>query len=57
MVFMMLMTMSALVLQIVNATNAPLTSVAVVLLLLAVWITIEAIIALLRPRAVQTAPA
>jgi len=57
MVFMMLMTMSALVLQIVDATNAPLTSVAVVLLLLAVWITIEAIIALLRPRAVQTAPA
>jgi carbon starvation protein len=57
MVFMMLMTMSALVLQIVDATNAPLASVAVVLLLLAVWITIEAIIALLRPRAVQTAPA
>ncbi|HZN39603.1 MAG TPA: carbon starvation CstA family protein [Planctomycetota bacterium] len=57
MVFMMLMTMSALVLQIVDATNAPLTSVAVVLLLLAIWITIEAIIALLRPRAVLTAPA
>jgi carbon starvation protein len=57
MVFMMLMTMSALVLQIVDATNVPLTSVAVVLLLLAVWITIEAIIALLRPRGALTVPA
>jgi hypothetical protein len=34
-----------------------LTSIAVVLLLLAVWITIEAIIALLRPRTALTAPA
>jgi carbon starvation protein len=57
MVFMMGMTMSALVLQIAGAPNAPLASVAVVLLLLAVWITIEAIIALLRPRAALTAPA
>ncbi len=48
MVFMMGMTISALVLQIAAATDRMLIVVAVVLLGLALWITIEAVIALLR---------
>lgn len=52
MVFMMGMTTSALVLQIAGATSVVLATVAVVLLVLAVWITGEAVFALLRgPRA------
>ena len=48
MVFMMGITISALVLQIASATNAVLATVAIVLLALAVWITIEAAVSLLR---------
>jgi carbon starvation protein len=50
MVFMMAMTTSALVLQIMNAPNAVLGTVAVVLLALAMWITVEAVVALCRRR-------
>ena len=50
MVFMMGMTISALVLQIVNAPNTLLCSVAAVLLVLALWITVEAVLSLLRRR-------
>jgi carbon starvation protein len=57
MVFMMGMTMSALVLQIAGAQNTVLAVVAVVLLALAVWITAEALIALLRRRAPLVGPA
>jgi carbon starvation protein len=57
MVFMMGMTMSALVLQIADAQNTVLAVVAVVLLALAVWITAEALIALLRRRAPLVGPA
>ena len=48
MVFMMGITIHALVLQIAGATNTTLVTVAAVLLALAVWITVEAAIALLR---------
>lgn len=51
MAFMMGMTITALVLQIANAPNAVLATVAVVLLLLALWITVEAVLSLCRPRA------
>jgi hypothetical protein len=51
------MTMSALVLQIADAQNTVLAVVAVVLLALAVWITAEALIALLRRRAPLVGPA
>jgi carbon starvation protein len=57
MVFMMGMTMSALVLQIAGAQNTVLAVVAVVLLALAVWITAEALISLLRRRAPLVGPA
>ncbi len=58
MLFMMGMTVSALVLQITTAANAPLCAVAVVLLLLAVWITMEATLSLWRqrPRAAPASP-
>jgi carbon starvation protein len=56
MVFMMGMTISALVLQIAAATDATLVVVAVVLLLLALWITAEAAWSLLRPRRALAAP-
>lgn len=48
MLWMMGMTISALVLQIAGARDAVLATVAVVLLLLAVWITAEALLSLLR---------
>ena len=50
MVFMMAMTVTALVLQIRDATNPVLLFVAIVLLALAVWVTTEAVVALLRSR-------
>ena len=48
MVFMMAMTMTALALQIRDATNGALLTVAVVLLALAAWITVEAVLSLWR---------
>lgn len=48
MVFMMGMTISALVIQILDATNAQIGVVATILLLLALWITVEAVIAMVR---------
>ncbi|MCA8949456.1 MAG: carbon starvation protein A [Planctomycetes bacterium] len=52
MVFMMGMTISALTIQITEAQNAQIGGVAVVLLVLALWITGEAVVAMLRrPRA------
>jgi carbon starvation protein len=56
MVFMMGMTISALVLQIANATDTMLAGTALVLLLLALWITGEAICSLLRRRTPIAAP-
>ena len=50
MVFMMAMTVTALVMQIRDATNPVLRVVAIVLLALAVWVTTEAVVALLRSR-------
>ncbi len=50
MVFMMAMTMTALVQQILGAQNFALLAVAVVLLGLAVWITVEAVLSLWRGR-------
>jgi carbon starvation protein len=50
MVFMMAMTMTALTLQIRDATNGALLAVAVVLLALAAWITVEAVLSLWRGR-------
>ncbi len=50
MVFMMGMTISALWLQIVQATDPVLAVVAIVLLVLALWITAEAVWSLLRRR-------
>jgi carbon starvation protein len=52
MVFMMGMTASALVLQIVNAPNLLLAGVAALLLALAVWVAVEAVVALWRKPAV-----
>jgi carbon starvation protein len=51
MVFMMAMTMSALVLQIAGARDTVVAVVATVLLGLALWITVEALLALLGRRA------
>jgi len=52
MVFMMVMTITALVLQILRPQNAQIAVVASILLVLALWITTEAVIAMLRkPRA------
>jgi len=48
MVFMMATTISALVLQIAGASDPALAIVAVVLLVLAVWITLEALVSLFR---------
>lgn len=56
MLFMMGMTMSALVLQIARGGSAVLVGVAVVLLALAAWITAEAALALWRHRPAATAP-
>lgn len=53
MVWMMGMTISALVLQIANATDGVLATVAVLLLGLALWITGEALLSLLRRPAVR----
>ncbi|MCA8976812.1 MAG: carbon starvation protein A [Planctomycetes bacterium] len=51
MLFMMAMTISALTLQIMRPQNAQILTVAVILLALALWITAEAIVAMLkRPR-------
>ncbi len=49
MAFMMGMTITALALQIANAGSAVLAVVAIVLLSLALWITFEAILSLIRP--------
>jgi carbon starvation protein len=57
MVFMMGMTGSALVLQIADAGNEVLRVLALVLLALAVWVTVEAVVALCRPRAPAAPPA
>jgi carbon starvation protein len=57
MLFMMGMTTSALVLQIVNAPNALLAVTAAVLLALAVWVASEAALALWRGRPAATADA
>ena len=54
MVFMMGTTISALLLQIRSANHQALLVVAVVLLGLALWITTEAVLSLLRPRASRT---
>jgi len=56
MVFMMGMTISALVLQIATATETVLAVVAAVLLALALWITGEALVALLRARPALAEP-
>ncbi|HEX5054536.1 MAG TPA: carbon starvation CstA family protein [Planctomycetota bacterium] len=56
MVFMMAMTMTALVFQIAGATDAMLAVVACVLLALAVWITGEAVFSLCRGRARVAVP-
>ncbi|MBL9079088.1 MAG: carbon starvation protein A [Planctomycetes bacterium] len=50
MVFMMGMTITALVLQIARASDAVLQTVACVLLVLALWITVEAVLALWHGR-------
>ena len=57
MVFMMGTTISALVLQIGSSNETTMTVVAVVLLLLALWITVEAVLSLLRRRAPDEAAA
>lgn len=56
MLFMMGMTAAALVLQIATAANGALRAVAIVLLLLAVWIALEAAVALWRERPRAAAP-
>ena len=50
MLFMMATTISALSLQIAAATNGALLTVAIVLLALALWITAEALLSLVRKR-------
>jgi hypothetical protein len=50
MLFMMGVTITALVFQIANGANTLLITMAVVLLALAVWITIEAVISLWQGR-------
>ena len=57
MVFMMSMTISALTLQIADPQNDQILVIAIVLLGLALWITVEAVVALLRrPRGAARAP-
>jgi carbon starvation protein len=56
MVFMMGMTMAALVLQIATGSQAVLTTLATVLLALALWITGEAVVALLRGQPAAATP-
>ncbi len=57
MVFMMAMTGSALVLQIASAGNAVLRVLAIVLLALATWVTVEALVALCRRGPAMPLPA